>query len=324
MTDIDPYAVLGVARSATRLEVARAYRALAKRWHPDAAGEATPQARAESMARINQAWHILSNPARRAQWDAMHGGGPLPHWGAAGMSGGVGGVGRPASATAGAGSWSPPVMRRPAPTRPARTSVRDSGWLAVVVGGALLVLFLAGVGVLSQLGVAAPYPWSGETETFSTAELSFAHPEDWTVVAGADDPALPHGVVAHVVSFDLDGVAPCTRLAESCAVTGEVIPPGEVSVVVTRWEGGTPPVPDPIRRRTYGLDADRIIGGQPAAFRWDSDAGRAIGWWQLSPPGFPERWYEVVAEIRGRELAQEEGLAAVDAMLSTLEFGPAD
>ena len=316
---MDPYAVLGVPRTASRLEVARAYRSLAKRWHPDAAGEATPEARADSMARINQAWHILSNPMRRAEWDARHGGGARPHWGGTPMPGAA----SPRSRTA-AGTWTPPVMQRPAPVRPAQTSVRDSGWLALIVAGGLLAVFIIGVGILSQLAVAR-YPWQGEAATFSTPSLSFAYPDDWEVYAGIDDPSQPHGLVAHVVTFPLDERAdPCTRLEEQCAVTGGAIPPGEVSVVITRWEGGTPPVPDPIRQRTFGLDADRIIGGEPAAFTWDSDADRAIGWWQLSPPGFPDRWYEVVAEIRGPELEQGAGLAAVDAMLSTLEFRPAD
>lgn len=71
----DPYSVLHIRRDAGRAEVARAYRTLAKRHHPD-----LPGGGAEAMVKLNWAWHVLSDPARRAAWDAAHGG-PLPaHW----------------------------------------------------------------------------------------------------------------------------------------------------------------------------------------------------------------------------------------------------
>ena len=43
-----------------------AYRRLARTTHPDAAGEAS----ASSMAGLNEAWRVLSDPARRAVYDA--------------------------------------------------------------------------------------------------------------------------------------------------------------------------------------------------------------------------------------------------------------
>ena len=52
----DPFAVLGVAPDASADEVARAYRSLAKRWHPDRARG--PQA-ARRMAEINAAYDLL-------------------------------------------------------------------------------------------------------------------------------------------------------------------------------------------------------------------------------------------------------------------------
>lgn len=52
---MDPYAVLGVAPGAGEQEIARAYRELAKRHHPDRAGE---QGAAE-MAQINAAYEML-------------------------------------------------------------------------------------------------------------------------------------------------------------------------------------------------------------------------------------------------------------------------
>ena len=71
---------------------------------------------------------------------------------------------------------------------------------------------------------------------------------------------------------------------------------------MTVWEGGSPPVPDPVTARPYGLDADRIIGGNPAAFEIRNAAREsAVAWWQLSPPDFPDRWIEVRADIAGLE-----------------------
>ena len=67
---LDPYAVLGVARDATPLQVARAHRHLAKAHHPDL-HEGAAEA-AGRMRNINEAWAILSNPARRAEYDGSH------------------------------------------------------------------------------------------------------------------------------------------------------------------------------------------------------------------------------------------------------------
>jgi hypothetical protein len=53
---VDPYAVLGVQPGASREEAQAAYRAAAKRWHPDRAGSVEAQAR---MAQLNAAWELL-------------------------------------------------------------------------------------------------------------------------------------------------------------------------------------------------------------------------------------------------------------------------
>jgi len=62
----DPYAVLGVASTATPDEVVTAYRALARRYHPDVSADADAQQR---MAEINGAWSVLRDPEKRAAWD---------------------------------------------------------------------------------------------------------------------------------------------------------------------------------------------------------------------------------------------------------------
>ncbi|HJP71392.1 MAG TPA: DnaJ domain-containing protein [Candidatus Limnocylindria bacterium] len=66
-TVLDPYATLGIPAGASRADAARAHRRLAKRFHPDL--NPGPQA-ADRMRRINEAWRILSDPARRARNDA--------------------------------------------------------------------------------------------------------------------------------------------------------------------------------------------------------------------------------------------------------------
>lgn len=60
----DPYATLDVGPAATPEEIKRAYRRLAKRFHPDRAG-----GDADRFARITQAYELLGDPRRRAAYD---------------------------------------------------------------------------------------------------------------------------------------------------------------------------------------------------------------------------------------------------------------
>ncbi len=65
----DPYQVLGVNRSASDEEIRRAYRKLAKEFHPDL----NPQTRASAEAKIktiNAAFSILGDADKRRQFDA--------------------------------------------------------------------------------------------------------------------------------------------------------------------------------------------------------------------------------------------------------------
>jgi hypothetical protein len=67
------YEELGVAPSATPAEIRSAYVSLARRHHPDRMGGSTDAARNEAaarMARVNAAWTVLSDPAKRAAYDA--------------------------------------------------------------------------------------------------------------------------------------------------------------------------------------------------------------------------------------------------------------
>jgi molecular chaperone DnaJ len=60
------YERLGVKPSASLDEMRRAYRNLARAHHPDATGTGS----AVDMAAVNEAWRVLSDPARRAVYDA--------------------------------------------------------------------------------------------------------------------------------------------------------------------------------------------------------------------------------------------------------------
>jgi len=75
-----------------------------------------------------------------------------------------------------------------------------------------------------------------------------------------------------------------------------------------------------VTRRPYGLHAARIIGGEPAAFRINRTNNGVVAWWQLSPPGFPDRWIEVNAEINGPPIEQDTMLEEIEEMLQTVEF----
>ena len=95
----DPYAVLGIPRDADEQQVRDAYRRLAKRYHPDLHPDAQTSDR---MRRVNEAWDVLSDPARRARYDADHGrvGSPMPaSW--------SGSSRRPGAAAGSARPWPP-------------------------------------------------------------------------------------------------------------------------------------------------------------------------------------------------------------------------
>uniref|UniRef100_A0A8C2WMP1 DnaJ homolog subfamily C member 16 n=1 Tax=Cyclopterus lumpus TaxID=8103 RepID=A0A8C2WMP1_CYCLU len=65
-SEYDPYMVLGVGRSASQAEVKRAYKNLAKEWHPDK----NKDPKAEDMfIKVSKSYEILSNEERRSNFD---------------------------------------------------------------------------------------------------------------------------------------------------------------------------------------------------------------------------------------------------------------
>src|ERR1043165_2168244 len=84
-TEIDYYATLGVARTATDAEIKRAFRRLAQQWHPDVNTDPAAQ---ERFKEINEAYQVLSDPQRRQAYDMF---------GRAGVGGADGGFGQGAA-----------------------------------------------------------------------------------------------------------------------------------------------------------------------------------------------------------------------------------
>ncbi|HEY9173077.1 MAG TPA: J domain-containing protein [Verrucomicrobiae bacterium] len=81
----DYYAILGVPRSATDTEIKKAFRKLAREYHPDVAKD--KKIAEEKFKEINEAYEVLSDPAKRKKYDALganwnRGGGfePPPGW----------------------------------------------------------------------------------------------------------------------------------------------------------------------------------------------------------------------------------------------------
>ena len=114
----DPYKTLGVDKKASEEEIKKAYRKLARRWHPDRNPDDSEAE--ERFKEIQEAYGILSDPEKRKQYDA--GGGAFGGFGGGGFDpgafrGGFGGFGDILSDILGGRGGGPGAGRAPAAER---------------------------------------------------------------------------------------------------------------------------------------------------------------------------------------------------------------
>jgi molecular chaperone DnaJ len=75
----DYYEVLGVSKTATSDEIKKAYRKMAKKYHPDANQDNKKEAEAK-FKEVNEAYEHLSDPQKRKMYDQFGHGRPSRFW----------------------------------------------------------------------------------------------------------------------------------------------------------------------------------------------------------------------------------------------------
>ena len=89
MTKKDYYEVLGVARTASQSDIRKAYRKLARKYHPDLNSSADAE---ERFKELNEAYEILSDDKKRSMYDRYGHAATNDQFGAGGFEGGLGDI----------------------------------------------------------------------------------------------------------------------------------------------------------------------------------------------------------------------------------------
>jgi DnaJ-like protein len=150
-------------RAASRDEIAAAYRRLAKAIHPDVATGASPD-----MRDLNWAWHVLSDPSRRGDWDATHPAGGS-HWATSRTS--TAGWSPAENEEVAATGWSAGAGWADAPDLPGRRNAFGC------IGLLVMAVLLAGLVLIAALYSTVPAPVDDPAEAQATEAAQFKRPQ---------------------------------------------------------------------------------------------------------------------------------------------------
>ena len=214
----DYYDILQVSPNAEPEVVGAAYRRLARKYHPDA--YAGPDA-TERMRELNEAYEVLSDPAKRAEYDRAR------HY-----------ARRQARRAESEAPGRPPREQGPEPAKAARTAPAEPSkrrTIPVVFG--LLGLIVLGVGIGTGVWIAMGVVDEGDDTSFGGATDLSDFAKDW----------WHHGFV---LSIDIDGQSnaewrvykfcsddpspPCDRIENNMIIGG-----GSATLVFNHVDGPT-------------------------------------------------------------------------------------
>ena len=121
----DYYEVLGVSKNASEDEIKRAYKKLARKYHPDMnPGDKEAE---EKFKEVNEANEVLSNPEKKAKYDQFGFAGVDPNYGAASAAADGAIPTRRSAARASARAFPSSLRRRPSAARsPSRSTAPSS------------------------------------------------------------------------------------------------------------------------------------------------------------------------------------------------------